>query len=81
MENLIKIFLIFLLTSCANMMAPTGGDKDINPPKILNTKIMENLKNPYSKTIVFEFNEYIQLNKWEEYFYISPPTKKHLKRK
>ena len=68
--------LIALLISCANVVAPTGGDKDINPPKLLNIKIIDNLKNVNQNTIKFEFDEYIQLNKWEEYFYISPYIKK-----
>ena len=76
-----KIFLFFLLTSCANMVAPTGGDKDIDAPRLLNTAIIEDFKNTQSKTIVLEFDEYIQLNKWEKHFYISPPTKKRIQKK
>ena len=63
------------------MVSPTGGDKDVDAPKLLNTAIIESSKNVHSKTITFEFNEYIQLNKWEEYFYISPPTKKRTQKK
>lgn len=75
-----KIFLstglIFLITSCANMVAPTGGDKDISPPQIQSILILDNEKSEYSKTLIFEFDEYIQLNRWDEYFYISPTIKK-----
>ena len=73
----ILIYLI-LLSSCANIVAPTGGKKDIYPPEILNKKI---LKNKVITSIDFTFNEYIQLNKWEEYFYISPPTKNRTQKK
>ncbi len=81
MKILESIFLIFLLTSCANIVSPTGGDKDIDPPKILNIQTIEKSKNMNSEIIKFEFNEYIQTNKWEEYFYISPPIKKRPKKK
>lgn len=63
------------------MVMPTGGDKDTVPPKLLNIAIIENGENTQRKTIVFEFNEYIQLNKWEEYFYISPPIKNRPQKK
>ena len=81
MKILSSIISILLLASCASMIAPAGGDKDIYPPKLLNTEIIENSKILHSKTIRFEFNEYIQLNKWEKYFYISPPTKKRIQKK
>ena len=61
-------------------MAPTGGDKDIDPPKILNISTFENSNQKTGKTIKFDFNEYIQLNEWENHFYISPPTKKQVKK-
>ena len=63
------------------MVTPTGGNKDIDAPKLLNATIIESSKNEFSKTISFEFDEYIQLNKFEEYFYISPPTKKTVQKK
>jgi len=81
MKILTKVFLIFLVTSCANMVMPTGGDKDIIAPKLVNIAIIENEKNTHNKTIAFEFDEYIQLNKWEEFFYISPPIKKRIQKK
>ena len=73
----IFIFLI-LLSSCANIVAPSGGVKDINPPKVLNKKISEKQG---ITNISFTFDEYIQINKWEEYFYISPPTEKRIQKK
>ena len=58
------------------MVAPTGGDKDISPAQIQSILILDNEKSEYSKTLIFEFDEYIQLNRWDEYFYISPTIKK-----
>ena len=81
MKILKSIFLIFLLNSCANIVSPTGGDKDIDPPKILKIQTIEKSKNINEEMIKFEFNEYIQTNKWQEYFYISPPIEKRAKKK
>ena len=76
-----KICLFFLLSSCANIVAPNGGMKDVDPPKLLNVEIRENSQDSHKKIITFNLNEYIQLNNWEEYFYISPPTKKRAQKK
>ena len=76
-----KICLFFLLSSCANIVAPNGGMKDTDPPKLLNVEIREDSQDSRKKIITFNFNEYIQLNNWEEYFYISPPTKKRAQKK
>ena len=73
----ISIYLL-LLSSCANIVSPTGGEKDTDPPEMLNLKILEKEGNT---RIDITFNEYIQLNKWEEYFYLSPPTKKRIQKK
>lgn len=79
MKSIYSIFIyLLLLSSCANIVAPTGGEKDTDSPEMLNKKIVvkEGITN-----INFTFNEYIQLNKWEEYFYISPPTEKRIQKK
>jgi len=79
MKSIYSIFIsLTLLSSCANIVAPTGGEKDSDPPKILNTTILEKAG---STDISFIFNEYIQTNKWEEYFYISPPIEKIIRKK
>jgi hypothetical protein len=79
MKSIYSIFIyLLLLSSCANIVAPTGGEKDTDSPEMLNKKIVvkEGITN-----IDFTFNEYIQLNKWEEYFYISPPAEKRIQKK
>ena len=73
----ISIYLL-LLSSCANIVSPTGGKKDTDPPEMLNLTILEK---EGSTRIDLTFNEYIQLNKWEEYFYISPPIEKRIQKK
>lgn len=79
MKSIYSIFIyLLLLSSCANIVAPTGGKKDADSPEILNKSILEK---EGITSIDFTFNEYIQLNKWEEYFYISPPTEKRIQKK
>ena len=79
MKSIYSIFIyLLLLSSCANIVAPTGGEKDADSPEMLNKSISE--KDGITN-IDFTFNEYIQLNKWEEYFYISPPTEKKIQKK
>ena len=72
----ITIFLL-LLNSCANIVAPTGGDKDTQAPEVLTEKL---LRQKGVTSISYIFNEHIQLNKWEEHFYISPPIKKRVQK-
>ena len=79
MKSIYSIFIYLLLfSSCANIVAPTGGEKDTDTPEMLSKTILEK---EGITNIDFTFNEYIQLNKWEEYFYISPPTEKRIQKK
>ena len=79
MKSIYSIFIcLLLLSSCANIVAPTGGEKDTDSPEMLNKSILEK---EGITNIDFTFNEYIQLNKWGEYFYISPPTEKRIQKK
>ena len=57
------------------MVAPTGGEKDISSPTLLQTN---SAKKVHEKSISFEFDEFIVLNSWQENFYISPPIKKRI---
>ena len=60
------------------MVAPTGGDKDTTAPILVS--VSEN-KTPTINEVHFLFNEYIQLNSWEDNFYISPPFNKKSQKK
>ena len=67
-----------LLIGCANMVAPTGGEKDIDAPKLFN--IIEVIEDETLLEVKFRFDEFIELNNWEENFYISPPIKKRIQK-
>ena len=46
------IYTVLLLFGCANIMVPTGGEKDTTPPKILEA-------DPKNFTTTFQKNEII----------------------
>ena len=72
---------LLLLSSCANMVAPTGGEKDVSSPFLLKINSKKNIKKVHQRIISFEFDEFIVLNQWEENFYISPPIQKRIQKK
>ena len=73
--------LLLLLSSCANMIAPAGGEKDVAIPKLINTTELYSKENKQLEEINFAFDEFIELNNWQENFYISPPTQKRILKK
>ncbi len=64
--------LYFLLSNCANVVKPTGGDKDITPPNVLDTYPPNKSVNFAGKTILIKFDEYIVLNNIQNNVIISP---------
>tara|TARA_Y100001954_G_scaffold239250_1_gene312324 strand:- start:2439 stop:3527 length:1089 start_codon:yes stop_codon:yes gene_type:complete len=72
-----KCFLVLTLYSCANIIMPSGGEKDTQSPKIVETSI---IMGDQKITIKIDFDEYIQTNNWEQNFYISPPLKKKVQK-
>ena len=76
MRNLFVVFFLFLcliLVSCAQIVNPNGGERDLTAPKLLNVS-PKNLSTNFTKNnIQFKFNEFIQLNNPGEQIIISPP--------
>ncbi len=64
--------LLLLLNSCAQQTALTGGDKDIEAPKEVNTEPLNGSTNFVEKQITIEFNEFIQLKNLSSQLIISP---------
>ena len=81
MKILNLVVFLLLLNSCANIVMPTGGEKDTSSPTLLQTIPKNNSVNFQNDQITFVFNENIQDNKWNDYFNISPTTKKPLEYK
>ena len=69
---------VFFLCSCANVVAPTGGPKDINPPQLLEITPNNKIKNFDRLDITFFFDEPIQINDKKNVFF-SPFSKDALK--
>ncbi len=78
-----KLFLLFLiaffsiqqivvLPGCANIIPPTGGDRDSLPPLLLKASPPDSSKGFKNKTISFTFDEYIELQSITENLIVSP---------
>ena len=63
------------------MVAPTGGEKDMDAPQLLTILESVGKESTHLEKVYFLFDEYIGLNQWEEHFYISPPIKKRIAKK
>ena len=63
------------------MVAPTGGEKDMDAPQLLTILESVGKESTQLEKVYFLFDEYIGLNQWEEHFYISPPIKKRIVKK
>ncbi|MBH08185.1 MAG: hypothetical protein CMP71_03890 [Flavobacteriales bacterium] len=73
--NLIKkIFLIAVvyLSACANVIPPSGGPLDKEPPRLVSNEIL--VDSNKLKKVDLLFDENISLNNWSQNFYISPPS-------
>ena len=68
------ILLVFLAVSCANRVTPTGGDKDVTPPKLLSAEPENGTVDFKAKEIRLEFDEYVQLNDLQAQLFVSPLT-------
>lgn len=73
MKNTIYIALIFCF-ACANVIAPSGGEKDITPPKVIRTTPPNNSNNFNKEEISIEFDELVQFND-EKNIFTSPYNK------
>ena len=66
------IFLLSVLASCASQIPPTGGPKDVTPPKVIHENPQNLSVNFRSDKIVIGFDEYIQLNDANNQVFFSP---------
>ena len=69
----ISASIALIAFSCATVVTPSGGPKDITPPKMLSSQ-PENLSiNFKGEKIIFNFDEFVQLKTPEKFLLISPP--------
>lgn len=64
----------FFLAGCANRVSPTGGVKDVMPPKLINAVPATGTVGFSTGTIHLIFDEYVQLKDASQQIIISPPV-------
>jgi len=70
--NFISLLIILLLYGCANIVAPTGGPKDVSPPVMLDISPSNYSTNFDKKQIKIVFDEFVQVNNASQEVYESP---------
>src|ERR1700679_2848707 len=74
-RSLIYCIAVLLLSRCAIMVKPTGGPKDIIPPKVLGYSPENKSTHFNTRKIRITFDEYIQLKDLNKQLIVSPPLK------
>lgn len=64
--------ICLFLAGCANVSAPTGGKKDVKPPKLVSASPADSLLNAHTTEIVLRFDEYVTLSDPNKEVIISP---------
>lgn len=77
------IYLLFIvialqLISCANELPPPGGDEDLIPPEVVQITPKPNSTNFTGKSIVIEFDDYIDRRSFTDALFISPKPKSEM---
>ena len=68
------IIALLLIAGCAKVSSPTGGPRDITPPKVLKITPPDGTTLFSSGTVTVTFDEYFILEKIDDKFMVSPPT-------
>ena len=67
------LLVCILLASCANIVSPEGGIKDIIPPEVVKSEPANYSANFKEKEIRIQFDEFIQLKDISKNLLVSPP--------
>ncbi len=73
LKLLIPATMVLYVVACATIVSPTGGPKDIVPPKMVSSEPKNLSTNFNDKKIIINFNEYVALKTPEKFILISPP--------
>jgi uncharacterized protein (DUF2141 family) len=71
--TIVGFVLLLFGTSCANQVAPTGGPKDVTPPKVLGSYPLNKSTNFKESKVRILFDEYVVLDNPAQQVVISPP--------
>ncbi len=72
-QKLSSYLFLFLISGCAQIVSPTGGNKDDKSPMVIAMKPENKTVSFNEKKITISFDEFIQLNSPSEQIIISPP--------
>ena len=70
--RLLPVVLLSILAGCAQITSPTGGKRDLTPPKLVKVTPVDSLKNTRIKKIELYFNKYITVADVAKEVQISP---------
>ena len=72
---LIPATIALYALSCATIVSPTGGPKDVTPPKMISSQPTDQSTNFKGDRLILNFDEYVTLKTPEKFLLISPPLK------
>ncbi|HTO14607.1 MAG TPA: Ig-like domain-containing protein [Edaphocola sp.] len=65
-------WLLIILSSCANIVPPSGGEPDLTPPILLNQQPKDSLLNQKVLKIILKFNKFVVINDLAKNMTLSP---------
>lgn len=71
--TIIATLCYLVLVSCATIVAPTGGPKDIAPPVIVSSQPQNFSTNFKGNKVIITFDEYVAIKDIEKQLIVSPP--------
>jgi Bacterial Ig-like domain len=71
----ITLFVFLLMSSCAQIGAPTGGDRDSLPPVLVSAKPVLKSTNFTDNKITLTFDEYVDVQELQNNLLVSPLPK------
>lgn len=72
-QNRFLFILLLFLYGCAQIVAPTGGPRDVTPPAVVKEQPPQGTTNYTGKSIRITFDEFFTLNNPLENIIFSPP--------
>lgn len=72
-KNILLFFVALSLTRCANVVTPTGGPKDMTPPKVTEARPANHSTHFSGRKIELVFDEYLTLENANQNVLFSPP--------
>src|ERR1035437_803187 len=76
-KRIVFLFAIVVIYyGCAKIGVPTGGPKDVTPPKVVESNPTMNATEFRGKKVEITFDEFVQLIDINKNFVASPPMKK-----